>query len=116
MADFDAVEFTLEQIQIQQLQNQVKRLIGQLQRVQQNQVPQYVPPLPTRPNPNLPQPPYYSGNPLELSTFKIKLIQYIRGNFNTYFDDLYQLMCAGAVLTGPAQQWYETLLDPLQAQ
>ena len=27
--------------------------------------------------------------------------------------DQSQLMCAGALLSAPAQQWYETLLDPL---
>ena len=67
--------------------------------------------VPTRPNLNLPQPPYFSSNPLELTTFKIKLTQYLRGNFNTFYDDGSQLLYAGSLLSGPAQQWYETIVD-----
>ena len=118
MAEFDAESMTPEQQlqhQLHQLQIQHQHLIGQFQRMQQNQVQQpvlqHIPP-PTRPNLNLPQPPYFSGNPLELTTLKIKLTQFIRGNFNTYFDDQSQLMCASSLLSGPAQQWYETLLEP----
>ena len=70
------------------------------------------PPPPTRPNLNLPQPPPFSGNPSELSTFKLKLCQFIRGNYQTYFDNESQLMYAGSLLSGPAGQWYETLVDP----
>ena len=60
----------------------------------------------------LTNPPPFSGNPLGLNTFKIKLTHFLRGNFNTYFDNRSQVMCAGALLSGPAAQWYETLLDP----
>ena len=42
--------------------------------------------LPTRPNLNLPQPPFFSGNPNELPSFKLKLCLYLRGNSQTYFD------------------------------
>lgn len=116
MADIDGVVLTLEQ-QIQQLQTQVQQLIGQMQHMQPipNPVPQIIPP-PHRPNLNLPQPPFFSGNPLELNTFKIKLTHFLRGNFNTYFDDQSQVMCVGALLSGPAQQWYETLIDPHTTQ
>ena len=77
-------------------------------------LPPVPPPLPpTRPNLNLPQPPFYSGNALALTTFKVKLSQYFQGNFNTFFDDGSKLLYAGGLLQGPAQQWYETLLDPI---
>ena len=112
MAHIDGVVLTPEQMQIQQLQTQIQQLVGQLQHLQPNPVPQIVPP-PNRPNLNLPMPPYYSGNPLELNTFKIKLTHYLQGNFNTFFDDQSRLMCAGALLSGLAQQWYETLIDPI---
>ena len=54
MADLDAVVLTPEHFQIQQLQFQNQQLIGQLQRIRQNQVPQHVPPPPICPNLNLP--------------------------------------------------------------
>ena len=102
--------------QIQQLQTQVQQLIGQMQHMQpihnsQNPFPQNNPTT-NRPNLDLPKPPPFSGNPLELNTFKINLTHFLRGNFNTYFDNRSQVMCAGALLSGPAAQWYETLLDP----
>ena len=73
---------------------------------------QQINPPPNRPNLDLPKPPPFSGNPLELNTFRIKLTHFLRGNFNTYFDNRFQVMCAGALFSGPAAQWYETLLDP----
>ena len=70
------------------------------------------PPLPqTRPNLNLPQPPLFSGIPSELQTFKVKLHQFLKGNHNTYSDSESQLMCAGTLLSGSANQWYESLID-----
>ena len=113
MADVNGVVLTSEQ-QIQQLQAQVQLLIGQIQNMQPippNPVPQNIP-LQHRPNLDLPKPPPFSGNSLELNSFKIKLIHFIRGNFNTFTDDRSQVMFAGALLLGPAAQWYETLLDP----
>ena len=68
-------------------------------------------PLPIRPNLNLPQPPYFSGNPNELPSFKLKLCQFLPGNSQTYFDTESQLMYAGGLLTGAAHQWYMTLVD-----
>ena len=69
--------------------------------------------IPPRPNLNLPQPPFFSGNPLELTTFIVKLSQFLLGNFNTFSDDASKLLYAGGLLSGPAQQWYETLLHPV---
>ena len=129
----DGVEAVLtpeQQIQlrddrIDQMQIEYQQLLGAFQQLNQNPLPQQAPiqpppppppppPLPLpRPNLNLPQPPFYSGSPLELNTFKIKLSQYLLGNFNTFFDDASKLLYAGGLLSGPAHQWYETILDPL---
>ena len=64
------------------------------------------------PNLDLPKPSQFSGNPLELNTFKIKHTHFLRGNFNTYFNNRSQVMCVAALLSGPAAQWYETLFNP----
>ena len=48
MADFDAVVLIPEQLQIQKLQFQNQQLIGELQRILQNQLPQHVLKLPRR--------------------------------------------------------------------
>ena len=83
MADIDAALLTLEEIREIHIQNrQLRDQVTQLQ----NQIQYNIPPQP-RANLNLPQPPYFLGNPLELPTFKIKLTKYLRGNFNTFFDD-----------------------------
>ena len=83
MADFDAVVLTPEEIQNMHTQNrQLRDQVNQLQ----SQILYSVPP-PARANLNLLQPPYFLGNPLELPTFKIKLTKFLRGNFNTFFDD-----------------------------
>ena len=104
------------------LQDQIHQLVQAVTNLNQTQnsvppqptLPPPPPPLPPpRPNLNLPQPPFYSGNALDLNTFKIKLSQYLLGNFNTFFDDGSKLLSAGGLLSGPAQQWYETLLDPV---
>ena len=102
MAAVNDVVLTSEE-QIQQLQAQVQQLIGQMQHMQPILV-QRINPTPNRPNLDLPKPPPFSGNPLELNTFKIKLTHFLRGNFNTYFDNRSQVMCAGALLSGPAAQ------------
>ena len=69
MAEIDGVVLTTEQLHIQQLQTQIQQLVGQLKCMQSNLVPQIIPPA-NRPDLNLPLPPSYSGNPLELTTFK----------------------------------------------
>ena len=102
MADRNGVVLTPEE-QIQQLQTQVQQLIGQMQHMQQIPVPLNNPP-PNRPNLDLPKLPPFFGNPLELNTFKIKLTHFLRGNFNTYFEYRSQVMCVGALLSGPAAQ------------
>ena len=134
MADFDAHDMTPEQLlqqaqqQVQQLQHanqqlhhqaqqaniQAQFLMGQQNQNFQNQFypPQQAPQLAPRPNLNLPQPKEFHGDPAELRTFKFKLVQFLRGNYNTYFDDQSQVMYAGSLLQGAAQQWLETLIDP----
>ena len=69
-------------------------------------------PAPLQPNLNLPPPPQFSGLvPSELGSFRIKVSQFIYGNHNTYTTAASQVMCAGALLIGPAAQWYESLVD-----
>ena len=69
-----------------------------------------------RPNLNLPPPPHYNGDPLTLQTWRLKLIQFLRGNQQTYFDDLSMEMYAASLMEGPAQQWLETVMDTTTAR
>ena len=94
MADFDEVVLTSEEIQKMHIQmRQLRDHVNQLQ----HQIQKNIPPQP-RANLNLPQPPYFLGNPLELPAFKIKLTKHLRDNFNTLFDDQSQIMYAGGLL------------------
>ena len=127
MASFDASEAQAEQVgRVASLENNMGGVMAELHRlqtamaqqaqhaqnVQLNQnAPQYVPPPPPRPNLNLPEPPGFSGIPSELPSFKLKLCQFLRGNYNTYFDSQSQLMYAGSLLTGDADEWYMNLVD-----
>ena len=45
--------------------------------------------------------------------FKIRLYQYIMGNYNTFGDNATQILYAGSLLEGSAAQWYSTLVDPI---
>ena len=45
--------------------------------------------------------------------FKLRLYQFLMGNFNTYGDNASQLLFAGSLLEGSAGQWYSTLVDPI---
>ena len=131
MADFDAQDevqpdrslrrqiqdLQMANQQLNQMANQMhiqnQFLMGQQnQRFQNDNFPPQVPPqLAPRPNLNLPQPKEFTGLATELKTFKHKLIQFLRGNHNTYFDAQSQIMYASSLLQGPAQQWLETLID-----
>ena len=71
------------------------------------------PPPPSRPNLNLSPPSKFSGIPSELPMFKLRLYQFLMGNFNTYGDHASQLLFAGSLLEGSAGQWYSTLVDPI---
>ena len=44
--------------------------------------------------------------------FKLKLYQFLMGNYNTYGTAESQLLFAGSLLEGSAGQWYSTLVDP----
>ena len=66
----------------------------------------------SHPNLHLPQPPSFLGLPTELHTFEIKLSQFFLGNHNTYSDTSTQLLYVGSLLSGPASQLYESLVDP----
>ena len=133
MAAFDAqvgVEDALhEQIQQLQFENQnlhanaqqqhqnAQQFMGEQKQNFQNQFyyqpqPQVLTP---RPNLILPPPPHYDGNPLTLQTWRLKLIQFLRGNQQTYFDDLSMVMYAASLMEGPAQQWLETIMDTTTA-
>ena len=129
MASFDASEAQTEQVgRVASLENTMGGVMAELHRLQslvaqqaqhaqnahynQNDGLQYVPPPAARPNLNLPEPPRFSGTPSELPSFQLKLCQFLRGNYNTYFDTKSQLMYAGSLLTGDADQWYMTLVNP----
>ena len=71
------------------------------------------PPPSPQPNLNLPTPPYFSGIPSELIVFRLKLYHYLMGNHNTYTDDRAQVLYAGSLLNGSADQWYASLVDPV---
>ena len=128
MASFDASEAQTEQVgRVASLENTMGGVMAELHRLQsvvaqqaqhvqnahynQNDGLQYVPPPPPRPNLNLPEPPRFSGTPSELPSFQLKLCQFLRGNYNTYFDTQSQLMYAGSLLIGDADQWYMTLVN-----
>ena len=128
MASFDASEAQTEQVgHVASLENTMGGVMAELHRLQslvaqqaqhaqnahynQNDGLQYVPPPPPRPNLNLPEPPRFSGTPSELPSFQLKLCQFLRGNYNTYFDTQSQLMYAGSLLIGDADQWYMTLVN-----
>ena len=114
MAEFDAQDMSPEQLlrqQIQQLQFTNQQLHQQAQQAQaqaqffmgqQNQhfQNQYYneQQLAPRPNPNLPPPQEFHGDPRELKTFRFKLVQFLRGNRSTYFDDRSQVMYASTLL------------------
>ena len=69
--------------QLQYLYSEVTHLRGV-----QNQAP---PPQP-RPNPNLSPPSKFYGTPSDLPMFKLRLYQYIMGNYNTYGDNATQIL------------------------
>ena len=120
MADFDAQQaqqqahqnqFDHDQARIAYLEQNVANMSNTIQNMQNNipaPVPQQIP----HPNLNLQPPPSYSGSPLQLSTFKMKLIHFLVGNRNTYPDSESQLLYAGQLLEGPAYQWYQSMVDP----
>ena len=63
-------------------------------------------------NLNLPPLPPFSGSPLHLPIFKMKLIHFLVGNRNTCPVSESQLLYAGQPLEGPAYQWYHAIVDP----
>ena len=126
MADFDEQEMSPEQLlrqriqqlqftnqqlhhQAQQAQAQAQFFMGQQNQNFQNQfyneqqLAQFYneQQLAPRPNLNLPPPREFHGDPRELKTFRFKLVQFLRGNGNTYFDDQSQVMYASSLLQGP---------------
>ena len=113
MIDFDAQQCAQEaqdeKDRITYLEQYVQYLINRIQQLQ-SQPP---PPLPTRPNLNLPTPPQFFGLPTELPLFKLKLLHYLVGNQFTYHDSETQLLYAGSLLIGSAGQWYHALVDPV---
>ena len=124
MAAFDA---TMQQdpTRMINIENAITELINEvhyIRTMQQQPISTPSPPSPppppppvlhlNRPNLNLPTPPEFSGNPLELPTFKLKLYQFLIGNHNTYTDSASQLLYTGGLLSGSAYQWYQSMVDP----
>ena len=115
MADFDAQQaqvhaqahqnqFDHDQARIAYLEQNVANMAIALHQLQN--VPPPVPPPHFHPNLNLSPPPPFSGFPLHLPTFKMKLVHFLVGNRHTYPDVESQLLDAGQFLEGPAYQWY----------
>ena len=92
------------------IENQLQYLYSELTHLRgtANQAPTPQP----RPNLNLSHQSKFSGTPSDLPMFKLRLYQYLMGNFNTYYDHATQLLYAGSLLEGPAAQWYSTIRDP----
>ena len=118
MVEFDAQQANAPQVLFQQDQariafreQNVNYLSNNIQQLQ-NDVPAPIPQPVFHPNLNLPTPPSFSSIPLELPVFKLKLIQFLVGNQNTYHGSETQLLYAGQLLKGPAGQWYHALVDP----
>ena len=120
MADFDVQQaqtqahqnqFEQDQARITFLEQNVNYLTNTVQHMQNN-VPAPVPQQIFHPNLNLPPPPPFSGSPLELPIFKMKLIHFLVGNRNTYPDSESKLLYAGQLLQGPAYQLYHAIVDP----
>ena len=123
MADFDAHQaqqqahqnqFDHDQARIAFLEQNVANMSTTLLNIQnaQNNVPTPVPQHIIHPNLNLQPPPSFSGSPLHLPTFKMKLIHFLVGNRNKYPDSESQLLYAGQLLEGPSYQWYQSIVDP----
>ena len=121
MADFDAqqaqaqaqahqFQFEQDQARIAFLEQNVANISQALQHMQNVPPP---PPPPSHPNLNLSPPPPFSGSPLHLPTFRMKLVHFLVGNRNTYPDAESQLLYAGQLLEGPAYQWYQAIVDPI---
>ena len=104
-------QYDQDQARIAFLEQNVANISNALQHMQNN-IPVPVPQQIFHPNLNLPPPPSYSGSPLQLPTFKKKLIHFLVGNRNTYPDSESQLLYAGQLLEGPAYQWYQSIVDP----
>ena len=94
MADFDAQQaqaqahqnqFEQDQARIAFLERNVNYITTALQQMQNN-IPAPLPQQIFYPNLILPPPPPFSGSPLHLSTFNMKLIHFLVGNRNTYPD------------------------------
>ena len=120
MADFDAQQaqqqahqnrFEQDQARIAFLEQNVANISNALQNMQNN-IPVPVPQHIFHPNLKLPSPPSFSGSPLHLPTFKMKLVHFLVGNRNTYHDSESQLLYAGQFQEGPAYQWYQSIVDP----
>ena len=126
MAAFDA-EMQQDPTRMTNIENAISELINEVHYLRtisqhpiQPQSPPPPPPIPVlhlnRPNLNLPTPPAFSGNPIELPTFKLKLSQFLTGNHNTYTDSASQLLYTSGLLSGLAYQWYQSLVDPATLQ
>ena len=96
------------------LENQFQYLIAEVSHLRGlvHQPPPPPPQQPFYPNLNLHQPPPFSGIPSELPMFKLKLCQFLMGNYNTYSDNETHLLFAGSLLVGSAGQWCHSLIDP----
>ena len=124
MADFDAQQaqqhahqnqFDQDQARMAYLEQNVANISNVLQNMQNN-IPAPVPQQIFHLDLNLPPPPSFSGSPLHLPTFKLKLVHFLVGNRNTYPDSESQPLYMGQLLEDPAYQWYHSIIDPITLQ
>ena len=94
-------QYVQDQARIAFLEQNVANISNALQHTQNN-IPAPVPQQLFHPNLNLPPPPPFSGSPLQLPTFKMKLIHFLVGNRNTYPDSESQLLYVGQLLGLPS--------------
>ena len=102
--------------ELHRLQNLIAQQAQNAQYIQNNQNigSKFVPPpslFPLHPNLNLPESLKFYGNPSELPSFKLKLWQFLQGDFITYFYTRSQLMYVGNPFSGDTNDWYMTLID-----
>ena len=101
MADFDAQQaqvhaqalqnqFDNDQARIAYLEQSVANMANALHQIQNVPPPVHHPQF--HPNLNLSPPPPFSGSPLHLPTFKMKLVHFLVGNRHTYPDAESQLL------------------------
>ena len=118
MADFDNSILQQEQDRMAHLEIENQNLHNHFQQMAnesnylRNQVQRPPPQISIPPRKNIPPPPMFSGIPPEISSFKLRICQFLGANYDTHTDTQSQILYASSLLSGMAGQWYELLVDP----